>query len=173
MKQQSLFKLSNYKSDFGGSLNSKHQRRPLSSQLPMHLVLRCEISRSGSLLKNRKKIESYFKKFEQSFGVKIYKKALVSNHCHIVALFHSRLQYRQFIRALTGALAKSLQVQFLFRPWTRLLQWGRAFNTAIQYTIQNNLEALGLIPYQLRKKSSRAALQVFNLPEFHNAVGIS
>lgn len=116
----------------------------------MHLVLRCNISRSGSLLKNRSKIEKYFQKFSKSFGVRIYKKAIVSNYCHVVALFRSRLQYQKFIRALTGAIAKSLQVQFLFRPWTRLLAWGRAFKTAIQYTIQNHFESLGVIPYQAR-----------------------
>lgn len=157
MKQQTLFKLSDYKSDFGGSLSSSIQprrnvRRPLSNKLPMHLVLRCDIFQSGSLLKNCSKLEKYFQKFSQIFNVRIYKKAIVSNHCHIVALFHSRLQYQQFIRALTGAMAKSLQVKFLFRPWSRLLHWGRAFKIAVQYTTQNHFEALGVIPYQPRKR---------------------
>lgn len=151
MKQKTLFKISNYRSDFGGSLNSKHIRRPLSRTLPMHLVLRCDIAKSGSLLMHRLQIESYLAGFSKQFGVKIYKKAIVSNHSHIVALFQSRLQYRQFIRALTGALAKSLHIKFTLRPWSRLLNWGRSLQIAIRYTLQNQLEALWVIPYQPRR----------------------
>lgn len=151
MRQKTLFKISDYKSDFGGSLNSKNRRRPLSKTLPIHLVLKCDISKSGSLLKHRVQVEFYLAKFSKQFGIKVYKKAIVSNHAHVVALFQSRLQYRQFIRALTGAIAKSLKVKFLFRPWTRLLNWGRPLQIAIQYTLQNQMEALGVTPYRPRR----------------------
>lgn len=152
MKQKTLFKVSDYNSHFGGSINSKHARRPLSKTLPMHLVLRCDVSKTGSLLYYKRQIELYFSQFSDQFGVKIYKKAIVSNHAHIVALFQSRLQYRQFIRALTGAMAKSLKIKFTFRPWSRLLNWGRSLQIAIKYTLQNQLEALGLIPYCPRRR---------------------
>lgn len=39
------------------------------------------------------------------------------------------------------------------RPFTRLLYWGRDFQTACQYVTQNTLEALGFIKYKPRKKN--------------------
>ncbi|MEK6556442.1 MAG: transposase [Bdellovibrionota bacterium] len=153
MKQKTLFKLSDYKSEFGGALASakRKARRPLSSKNAIHLVLRANIKRSGSLLKYRATIDNCFLIFAKSFGVKIYKKALVSNHIHITALFNSRDNYRKFIRAFTGSLAKKLKIKWHLRPWTRVLSWGRDFKTALKYVMQNHLEAIQAIPYQTRK----------------------
>ncbi|MEK6553963.1 MAG: transposase [Bdellovibrionota bacterium] len=153
MKQKTLFKLSEYSSEFGGALAAKKRkvRRPLSSKNPIHIVLRADITQSGSLLKYRSSIEKYFMKFARDFDVRIYKKALVSNHIHFVALFGSRYSYTKFVRALTGTLAKNLKIKWHLRPWTRLLKWGRDLSTALKYVLQNHLEATRVIPYQKRR----------------------
>ena len=37
-----------------------------------------------------------------------------------------------------------------FRPWTRIIEWKKAYSIAKDYVIQNHLEAMGLIPYKPR-----------------------
>jgi len=160
MKQKTLFKLSNFKSDFGGALlpGKRKTRRPLSYKNPTNIVLRADIEKSGSLLRSRVMIDNYFAMYAERFGVKIYEKAIVSNHIHLVALFSSRLQYMKFIRAISGTLACKLKIKWLLRPWTRILKWGRDLQTAIKYTLQNHFEAIGAIPYQKRK--TKITLQI-------------
>lgn len=84
--------------------------------------------------------------------MKIYKAAICGDHVHLVGLFQSKINYAKFIRALTDTLARKLSIKFKFRPWSRILHWGRSFQIALKYTLQNHLEATGAIPYQARKK---------------------
>ncbi|MEK6555766.1 MAG: hypothetical protein AABZ31_11025, partial [Bdellovibrionota bacterium] len=44
-----------------------------------------------------------------------------------------------------------LKIKWHLRPWTRLLKWGRDLNIALKYVLQNHLEAIGEIPYQVRR----------------------
>ncbi len=153
MKQKTLFKLSDYSSDFGGELLRKKRKskRPLSNKNSMHTVLSADIRGTGSLLKYREAIESSFRIFAKRFGIKIYRKAIASNHIHLVALYPTRHQYRSFIRAIAGSLAKKLNIKWHLRPWTRILNWGKAFATALKYVLQNHSEATKQIPYKKRK----------------------
>ncbi|MEK6556309.1 MAG: transposase, partial [Bdellovibrionota bacterium] len=129
--------------------------RPLSGKNPLHLVLRADTKISGSFLKHRTLIDRYLKHFIQKLDGRIYKKALVSNHIHLVVLFRTRASYTNFIRAFCGTIARILKVKWLKRPWSRILAWGRAFKIAVDYTIQNHREAIGEIPYQPRRKASK------------------
>ncbi len=181
MKQKALFKISDYGSEFGGSFLKPGQRktqRPLSSKNALKIVLRADMQKSRelarsaekklsgievvsphaeirSLLKYRKQIDELFVRFAAAFHVKIYEKALVSNHIHFVARFDSRDQYKKFMRALTGTIAKQLKIKWHLRPWSRIVAWGRGLKSAIQYTVQNHLEAIGTIPYQPRLEDRR------------------
>ena len=153
MKQKTLFKISSFTSEFGGSLLQGRRKyaRPLSNRNAIKIVLRGDTKKSGSLLKHRSRINQAFANFAKKFHVKVYEIAIVSNHCHFVALFQSRDQYRRFIRSLTGTLAKQTKVIWVLRPWSRILAWGRSFQIAVNYVIQNHREAIGEIPFQPRK----------------------
>ncbi|MEQ1666632.1 MAG: transposase, partial [Bdellovibrionales bacterium] len=125
MKQQNLFKFSKmilpantmepakFTSEFGGELGrgKRKSSRPLNVKKPLHLVLRADVSKSGSLLKQQTVINVKLKKYAHKFGVAIYSKAIVSNHIHLVLKFSHRLNYTSFVRALTGVLAKTLKVK--------------------------------------------------------------
>jgi len=37
-----------------------------------------------------------------------------------------------------------------YRPWTRIVEWKKAYSIAKDYVIQNHLEAMGLVPYKPR-----------------------
>jgi len=56
---------------------------------------------------------------------------------------------RQHQKALLEAQGKG-QAFWQFRPFTRILNWGKDFKTACQYLVKNNLKALGFIPYTKR-----------------------
>jgi hypothetical protein len=38
-----------------------------------------------------------------------------------------------------------------FRPFSRVMRWGRDFKNGCKYVVQNTLEALGFIPYKPRR----------------------
>lgn len=72
------------------------------------------------------------------------------------------------MRAISGIIAikvtganktKELKQKFWdYRPWTRIVEWKKAYTIAKDYVIQNHLEAIGLIPYTPRshKTAGRA-----------------
>jgi hypothetical protein len=154
MKQKTLFRLSNYSSEFGGSLlgGKRKTARPISSRNPIHLVMRADVSKSGSLLKHRWEIDSLVRVLSQKFNVKVYEYSVVGNHLHFVVLFGARDFYKKWIRALAGMLAQALKIKWTLRPYSRILHWGRGYKAAIFYVIQNHLEAIGVIDYKPRRR---------------------
>jgi REP element-mobilizing transposase RayT len=50
------------------------------------------------------------------------------------------------------------QAFWQFRPFTRILHWGRDFKTCCEYLLKNNLEANGFIPYSPRKNGYKKAV---------------
>jgi REP element-mobilizing transposase RayT len=137
-------------------------------------------SNSGAI---RKILNQYGKKY----GVRLYQIAIVSNHIHLVLRIPHTGAYRNFIRVVTGAIAEHVmrrqsfklfkqwvlqagdprrakEIQgkgqrfWQFRPFTRILNWGRDYRTCMRYLVQNRLEALGFIPYQPRKRKSMKSL---------------
>ena len=150
---------------FGGALlNGRRKRqRPLSFRKPIHIVIRASLATGRwSFVKkeNRVKIERWLAKFSLQTGTKVYEKALVSNHIHMVILCRNRKAYCDCIRALTGTLPRSVfrfqhptKSFFDHRPFSRIIEWGRDYKNTCSYVIQNALEALGVIPYKERGKS--------------------
>lgn len=150
MKQQRLFK--NDKMEFGGELltNKRKSLRPLSPKSPVHLVLKADIEKSGSLLKHRTKINDEINRWSEKFSIQVISHALCSNHIHIAALATDKESYNRFIRTITGRLAQSLKIKWLKRPYTKPVNWGRPLENLISYIRQNHEEAIGLRPYTPR-----------------------
>jgi REP element-mobilizing transposase RayT len=150
MKQLKLFKPNNL--SFGGELllQKRKSARPLSVKAPIHLVLRGDISRSGSLLKYRRFIESELRKWSEHFNIKIYDQALCSNHIHLCLKLTTLEGYRNFARVIAGRFAFKLKIKWMLRPFTRIVSWGRAFKALQKYILQNHEEAIGLRIYKPR-----------------------
>lgn len=149
---------------FGGILlkGRRKSQRPLSHKHPIHLVLRSDKARgNASFFLFRKQIDKMINTQAKKFGVRIYQRAIQSNHIHFVLKIHNRKLYRYFISALTGAMAlrvsrgaglkKQNRTFWLARPFTRIINWGRDYRGVLKYLTQNTLEALGFIPYTPRK----------------------
>jgi hypothetical protein len=81
MKQQNLFTFfknpahtkATSRKYFGGALSKgkRKARRPLDTKKPLHLVLRADTAKSGSLLKRQIQIDNALKKYAQKFQIKI------------------------------------------------------------------------------------------------------
>ncbi len=165
----SRFKDLNLK-EFGGALLKKSNpkgRRPLCLKRPIHLVMRSTMAtRELSFLRpvRAKRIELILRKQAQRFGVKIYQYANSGNNLHLVVKTHRREAFRAFIRSISGIIARvatGIERGALLgkkfwdaRPFTRIIEWGRDYKNACDYVLQNALEALGLIPFRPRKKST-------------------
>ena len=63
------------------------------------MVLRGDTSRCGSLVKKQIFIGMTLTKMAARFRVKIYEKAVVSNHLHLVLKFSKTEDYKNFVRA--------------------------------------------------------------------------
>jgi REP element-mobilizing transposase RayT len=149
-----------YQSAYGGELLKKRKARsrgrPLAVKDTMHMVLRSTKAKGDWSFKrpnNAAKIKSIVEKFSVKYGVQIISLANVGNHLHFHVKLGSRYTYKQFIRAVTSAIAmaitgmsrwKKLDIKFWdYRPFTRIVQSFRALLTLKDYIEINKLEGLG------------------------------
>ncbi len=168
MKQLQLDLKDNPKKEHGGQIASgqRKTRRPLNTKGPIHLVLKSDFAQGPrSLLKHTKLIERILKKAAQKFRIRIYEKAIVTNHIHLLIRGKRREDLQNFFRVTAGHIAQEILRAFPIptqitkenkfwraRIYSRLLTWGREFKIVKAYLLQNMKEALGLIPYQPRRR---------------------
>jgi REP element-mobilizing transposase RayT len=152
---------------FGGSLlkGNAREKRPLSRGSALHIVLRSEIAKGDlSLLhpSRAKKIDSLIHKLANKFGVRLYRYANSGNHLHLLVRPHNRYVYRNFIKSVTGLIARiTLGVErgrakglkfWSVKPFSRIVAFGKDYKGVLHYLLQNTLESLKLIPYKTRNK---------------------
>lgn len=147
---------------FGGALlrGRRITQRPLAFRKPIHIVLRSSKAKGRWAFldyRNKRKIEKWLKTFAKRNAVRLYEVAIVWNHIHLSARFPNRSSYNCFIRSITGTLPKVVlgfqhptQTFWDYRPFTRILEWGKDFRGTCQYIINNTLEALSLRKFQPR-----------------------
>jgi REP element-mobilizing transposase RayT len=164
---------------FGGSLllNRRKSRRPLSSSEAIHIVLRSTFACGAHSFRSphrEKKIEILLRLAAKKYGIKIYRCSIQSNHLHLILKTQDRWSYRCFISVISGKIASLVmnnlsfrnflkevrgegsqmrqkgQAFWEFRPFTRILYWGKDFQFCSKYLLQNSLEALGFIVYRPR-----------------------
>lgn len=163
-KQQTFQGLQRPKDTFGGMLlKNSHAKtkRPLDSKLPIHLVLRSELS-ALRLPKTFRGVNETVGNVCKKHGMKIYQYANVGNHLHILIKIPNVRRWPAFIRELTGRIAqqvqgitgqqKGLAKFWKQRPFTRIIRgWKKAYRIAKDYVMLNRLEAEGFISRQETK----------------------
>ena len=148
MKQQSLFPLKNH-SFHGGMLakGRRKERRPFAKNRPVHLVLKSK----KNLSTNRKLVESKIQHLSGRFSIRVYDLAVSQDHVHLSLKIPRRNEYVNFLRALTGVLARLLGSKlWKLPPSTRVISWGRDFQYLKKYFRENREESGGLRPYRKR-----------------------
>lgn len=148
MKQLKLFQYNSIR-QFGGDLlkGKRKSKRPLNPKLPIHLVLRADVTKSGTLMHWQTMTKFQIKKWSQKFGVTICERAIAGNHIHLLIKFPDRENYNNFVRALAGMLASKTKLKWLARPFTRIVQKGRDFQHVTNYIIKNQLEGWRIIAH--------------------------
>ncbi len=143
--------------EFGGAITSGNKKslRPLCTKSALHLVLKADTTRTGSIRTFQIGIAKLLIKYSTQFGIQIYKFAICGNHIHIVLRAPHRLVYRAWIRTITGRISLNFKIKWGLRPWSRVLTWGREFKTVIKYVLQNILEADGVMEYKPRANKFR------------------
>jgi REP element-mobilizing transposase RayT len=159
---------------FGGSLlKNSHARsaRPLSSKELIHIVLKSDKAVLSDktdlrLTSRQSEVERIIKDKLISYGIKIYQLAIASNHIHILISFKNRRKYFSWVKKITGLIARKMlkaekgsparESFWTYRPFTRVVYWGRDFRSVMSYIKRNILEAIGAIAYTPRSKTSRS-----------------
>ena len=172
---QTSFKDKNIKPKlkFGGQLlgNNTNPKtaRPISTKHSMHVVLRSNVAKGPFCLKKKtKKIHNILNAQAEKNHIRIYEKAVVGNHIHLLIYLKSNSHsYAKkcltgFLRAISGLIARevvgaqrgnSQGIKFwAYRPFSRVvIGFKKGFEIARSYVFQNQLEADGVIAYQPRK----------------------
>ena len=152
-KQLSLFNEKQFSRTFGGDVRGKRKtKRPLSTKLPIHLILRAnhQVARKDMAKvfayrdqKNIRILQSVAKKFQ----IKVYQSVFNYTHLHLIIVIPSRKAYIGFVRVLAAKLSAlaglKRGVLFALRPYTRVANWGREFQGLLIYIKKNFLQAIG------------------------------
>lgn len=116
------------------------------------------------LAKKRRAVRAEVQRAAKRWGIIIYRIAIAPDHMHLLIRIPTRTAYRYFIQRLSGSIALKLGVQWLHRPYTRIVEWGRAFKRAAGYIEMNSLEALGFIVSQPRGPGAvRRRMEIVNV----------
>lgn len=153
---------------FGGSLlkgANAREPRPISTKNFLHVVLKSEIAKKSEtqdlrLTSKRSQVMKILKAKLHDHGIRIHSLAIASNHIHLLISVKSRRKYCQWIRRITGLIARlilnaekgraSKMSFWTSRPFTRIVFWGRDYTAVTAYLEKNALEAVGFLAYTPR-----------------------
>jgi REP element-mobilizing transposase RayT len=160
MKQTTMGFFGKSRKEHGGSLfkGKRKEARPLSTKHPIHLTLKS--TGNSFFYPSNRALDKLIRNCADKYNIKIYDLALNWSHIHAMILIPTREAYKAFIKTLTSLIVELISKQrgrkltqiFDLLPYTRILSWGREFKKVLEYIIQNQMEALGLIS---RKKKSK------------------
>lgn len=173
LQQQLLLpSLSRPRSVHGGDFaqGKRKRSRPISTKAPMHFVLRSSIAKGNwSFLHPRHApfIRELVPALARAHGVRLYKWSQNGNHLHLLLLAKNRHLLKHFLMIVSARISMKITGArkgkpfgrrfFDAVPFSRIVEWGKAFLAAKEYVQKNILEAAGAISYVPR---GRKALKV-------------
>ncbi len=169
MRQMKFEFLKNYRKSFGGKdlIGKRKSQRPLSTKLPLHLILKS--SQKKVFVPGNRRLHRLIQKMARKFHVRVYDVAINWSHIHFLIQIKERQDYVRFIRALTSKLAMAVAKArpanakaavssklFTLRPFTRIINWGRDYKSALDYLAKNCMESFGWIRREKKSEKSNA-----------------
>ena len=151
---------------FGGELlqNKRKSKRPLDFKKSTHLILRLRDHLPKFFSPRDPVLRKGFQKVAEKYGITVYD--LVFNHTHLHASLKipDRKAYVSFIREWTSKLVRYLSKTiginvrkiFNFRPYTRIICWGRDYSGLKKYMRKNELES-GILQLELWAPKAKKA----------------
>lgn len=141
----------------GGDLvkGSRKGVRPFSARLAQHFVMRASCARGQlSMLKPAHKewIKELLYRLADQYGIEIKSFANVGNHLHILLRSRTKEALTRFLRLFSGQIAQRITGATRAQPfgkfwdklvYSRLVAWGRDYESVHFYIGQNLFEAGG------------------------------
>lgn len=133
-------------------MNPRHnKKRIIRLTQAHHITLKCVyLCFTGKRVRHF--IDYLIEKYCDYFEIKIYHRAVVDNHIHLILLPKREADLHGFLRVFSGQLSNWLRTLKIIpkdakniwkaRPWSRALEWGKAYSTAIKYVALNYLEGV-------------------------------
>ena len=156
----------------GGELarGKRKGTRPLSTKKPIHLVIRSHSAKGPmSLLLHSRFIRELIRSLCKRFAIVLYEFSVNSTHIHLLIRIPDREGLISFLRIFCGKTAmhitgarrgKPLKEKFWdVLPFSRVAEWGQAFEIVRKYVFQNQLESLGLLSYRPRSHRKHLPLK--------------
>ena len=134
----------------------RKSERPLSTQHVHHLVLKAENLQlrflGVSLTRARATISRCIRDQAKKHNVTLEAYSINWNHIHSAIAFKSKKDYTRFIRSLTAKIiailsklfGRSLSGLFNLRPYTKIISWGRQYQSLLRYIQINAFESEGV-----------------------------
>ncbi len=140
-------------------------RRPFSPKCFTHVVMRSGHAKGEhSFLRkqNKYEIKNIIKKASRDFYVEVKRVENVGNHLHLLIRASTREKQSHFFRTISALIArqvtgsrkgKASRMNHFWdaRPFTRLVNWGRAYKAVVHYLSLNSLEAIGFSKQMARE----------------------
>ena len=121
--------------------------RPFRRNCATHLVLKSELAKGALNLRtarNRIAVDRIVGAQSRKFGVKIHASQNVGNHLHFVLSCGLREGFQNFLRAVTGLIARTVTDRKFWTqpPFTRLITGRRDYLAMLNYIEKNTIEAV-------------------------------
>jgi REP element-mobilizing transposase RayT len=169
----------------GGDLSKGKRKtfRPIDPKQALHVVLKSSKAKGEfSLLHPRhcNALDSFVRKTAKKWGVRLYRYANVGNHLHLLVQVPTREAWKRFSKELSGGIAqivtnaqKGSALPRNNEPttpesakrgfwdhllFTRIVLFGRDFNSIKKYFIKNFFEAAGVPMARLLKLGYKIVL---------------
>ena len=157
------------------SIGKRKTARPFDDKKPVHVVLRSSRAKGAYSMLNRQHkgtVNSIVYDHALRCGIRLYNYSNNGNHLHILLRSRELGALQKFLRSIAGIIARKVngatKGNAKGRFWdalvfTRVSEWGRAFENLQNYVIQNILEAAGAVPYRDRRSKPPPLFYAFNL----------
>lgn len=153
------------KSNFGSSTMKSNPKtaRPISTKDLMHVVLKSELATGPrSLLRFERNILALVRELALKLNVRVMDAVVMSNHLHLALRVYRRRAFQDFLRALSGLIARLVLGAersrrsdvgfFKGRPFSRIVASGKkSFQIITDYFKLNRLEKQGFTKAEGRR----------------------
>lgn len=143
------------RTEHGGDASRRGRKleRPVSTRKPMHVTLHSQrASGAWSLLRHKNAVRNALRACSQRSGVRIYDFANVGSHLHLLVRARRREAFQAFLRSFAGIVARAVTGARRGLPirggpfwnalaWSRVVTWGRDYETVRRYIFHNQIEA--------------------------------
>jgi REP element-mobilizing transposase RayT len=148
--------------EHGGTFRKgrRKSKRPFDPKRSLHLTMRSRRARGvmSMLRQNHKwRIWGLLQRVSEKHQIRVYRFANVGNHLHLLVQARRRDQLQRFLCEFTGGVANLITGATKGRPekfwdglvWSKLVDWGRQFQSTARYVLLNVLEGLAVRDRQL------------------------